>query len=389
MDFYVEIAQAFDEMQQTRRFLHMHPELSFQEQNTAAFITSQYDAMNVPYEANFGGGYGVIARIHGAKPGKTIALRADFDALPIQDQKDVPYRSQVANVSHACGHDGHTAMLLAVARILKKHEAELTGNYVLIHQPAEEHPPGGAKDMVDAGCLDGVDAIFGTHLWSLLESGHIYNAKGPITAAASNFEITLTGKGGHGGAPHTSVDAIALTATVIQQLQQITSRRVDPLCPAVLSIGAIQAGQTYNIIAEEAVLKGTVRAFNTDVRDYIYDEMDRVLQGICLSANATYKCRIIDGYPPVINDDRCAQFVYDLAHAVPAVAGSHWIEPLMVGEDFAYYLEKVPGVFFLTGAKPQNGEAYPHHHGKFDFDEQAMIAGAQTLLGAVLAYQDA
>lgn len=387
MNVYEDLAKAFTEMQQTRRYLHMHPELSFQEQQTAAFIAAQYDALDITYETNVGGGYGIVARVIGAKPGKVVALRADFDALPIQDQKDVPYRSQVDNVSHACGHDGHTAMLLAVARVLKQHEATLAGEYVLIHQPAEEHPPGGAKDMIEAGCLDGVDVIFATHLWSLFESGHVYVAKGPIMAAASNFDMTITGAGGHGGAPHTSIDAISLSATVISQLQQIVARRLDPLAPAVLSIGAIQAGETYNIIAEQAHIKGTVRAFDTTVRDQIYEEIDRVLKGICFSANADYTFHIIDGYPPVVNDDECAAFLYDVAQTIPAVKGHHWVAPMMIGEDFAYYLERVPGVFFLTGAKPINGEAYPHHHAKFDFDEQAMLTGAQTLLGAALAYQ--
>ncbi len=388
MDFYREISDAFEEMRQTRRFLHMHPELSFKETKTAAFITAQYDAMGVHYESNFGGGYGIVAQINGANPGKTIALRADFDALPIHDQKEVPYRSQTDNVSHSCGHDGHTAMLLTIARILKRHEKTISGNYVLIHQPAEEHPPGGAIDMIKAGCLNGVDAIFGTHLWSLFESGHIYTTQGPLMAAASNFKITLIGKGGHGGAPQTSVDAIALTATVIQQLQQIVSRRLNPLSPAVLSVGAIEAGETYNIIAEKAILKGTVRVFDDETKKEVYDEMTRILQGICLSAGASYELNIIDGYPPVINDDRCAQFLHDFAYSVPAVIDSHFIQPLMVGEDFAYYLEQVPGVFFLTGAKPKSGIAYPHHHGKFDFDEEAMIVGAQTMLGAVLKYQE-
>ena len=388
MEFYREISNAFEEMRQTRRFLHMYPELSFQESKTAAFIAAQYDAMGISYEPNFGGGYGIVARIKGVKPGKTIALRADFDALPIQDQKEVPYRSQTPNVSHACGHDGHTAMLLTVAHVLKKYEYELTGNYVFIHQPAEEHPPGGAKDMINAGCLNGVDAIFGTHLWSLFDSGHVYTAQGPLMAAASNFKITLIGKGGHGGAPQTSVDAIALTATVIQQLQQIISRRLNPLSPAVLSIGALEAGETFNIIAEKAILKGTVRVFDIATRTEIYDEMSRILKGLCLSAGASYELDIIEGYPPVINDDRCAQFLHDFAYSVPAVVDSHFIEPLMIGEDFAYYLEQVPGAFFFTGAKPKSGIAYPHHHGKFDFDEEAMIAGAQTMLGTVLKYQE-
>ncbi|HEX5564407.1 MAG TPA: amidohydrolase, partial [Sporosarcina sp.] len=267
---------AYEEMVVIRRHLHMHPELSFQEEKTAQFIHDFYVDLGVDVRSGVGGN-GVVARVKGARPGKTVALRADFDALPIQDEKDVPYKSTVPGVMHACGHDGHTAALLQLAKAIHELREDLAGEYVFIHQHAEEFAPGGAISMIEDGCLDGVDVIFGTHLWSLIPYKTIEYLQGPVMAAADRFEITIQGRGGHGAAPHQTKDAIVIGAQLVMNLQQLVSRRVDPIESAVLSVGSFIADNAFNVIADSAKLGGTVRTFNPDVRDMMEREMARVV----------------------------------------------------------------------------------------------------------------
>lgn len=382
---YQEVEDSFKEMQDIRRYLHMHPETSFHEFETAKYIQNYYKQLGIPYEANVGGN-GVIARLKGGKPGKTVALRADFDALAIQDEKDVPYKSTVAGVSHACGHDGHTATLLVLAKILWKHHLELPGTYVFIHQFGEEVAPGGAKPMIEAGCLNGVDAIFGTHLWSQFPSGSINYRSGAMMAGADKFDIKIIGNGGHGAAPHTTVDAVTVGAELVVQLQQIIARRIDPINPAVLTIGTFHSGSAFNIIAGEATLSGTVRTFNVAVREQIIQEIERVIKGVCLASNAEYEFHFLRGYIPLVNHEKETAFLAEIAEAIPGVTCITEMDPVMIGEDFAYYINEIPGTFFFTGAKPINGTAYPHHHAKFDFDERAMLVAAKTLGTAAIKY---
>jgi amidohydrolase len=253
----------YDEMVDIRRYLHQHPELSFQEVNTAAYVKSYYEKLGIEVRGNVGGN-GVVAKIHGGKPGKTVALRADFDALPIQDEKNVPYKSQVPGVMHACGHDGHTAALLVLAKVLNEMKGSLPGTYVMIHQHAEEYAPGGAIAMIEDGCLEGVDVIFGTHLWATEPAGTIQYRIGPIMAAADRFEVTIQGKGGHGAQPHKTNDAIVAASQLVINLQQIVSRRVNPIDPAVISVGSFVAENAFNVIADKAKLIGTVRTFSEE-----------------------------------------------------------------------------------------------------------------------------
>lgn len=382
---YQELENSFAEMQEIRRYLHMHPEVSFHEHKTAAYIQNFYKQLDIPFEANVGGN-GIVARITGGKPGKTVALRADFDALAIQDEKKVSYKSTVKGVSHACGHDGHTATLLVLAKILWKHREELPGSYVFIHQFAEEVAPGGAKPMVEAGCLNGVDAIFGTHLWSQFPSGSINYRSGAMMAGADLFKIKIIGSGGHGAAPHTTVDAITVAASLVVQLQQIISRRINPTSRAVLTVGTFHSGSAPNIIAEEAKLSGTVRIFDIAVQEKIIEEIERVVKGVCLAANAKYEFQYLKGYIPLINHEKETAFLAQVAETIPDVTNVAEMDAIMVAEDFAYYVDKIPGTFFFTGAKPKEGTAYPHHHAKFDFDEQAMIVAAKTLGTAAILY---
>ncbi|WP_269432634.1 M20 metallopeptidase family protein [Numidum massiliense] len=383
---YNGLDELYQEMVDIRRYLHQHPELSFQEVETPAYIAAYHRKLG--HEVRTGvGERGVVAVLRGAKPGKTVALRADFDALPIQDEKEVPYKSQVAGVMHACGHDGHTATLLVLAKVLNGLKEHLAGNVVFIHQHAEEMSPGGAIAMVEDGCLEGVDAIFGTHLWATLPSGHVFYRSGPIMAAADRFEIEIVGQGGHGGSPHMTRDALVVGAQLVTTLQQLVSRRVDPIECAVVSIGSFHAGNAFNVIADRAYLQGTARSYSADVRDLVEREIRRIVEGTCLSADVTYDMNYVRGYPPVVNHENETEFLATLARAVPAVKGVSEIAPQMGGEDFAYYLEHVPGTFFFTGARHPYWEVtYPHHHPKFDIDEGAMLVAAQTLGSAALSY---
>lgn len=380
-----KLESAFEDMISIRRYLHMHPEVSFKETKTAQYIQDFYSDLGIPFQANVGGN-GVVARVKGAFPGKTVALRADFDALPIQDEKDVPYKSTVDGVMHACGHDGHTATLLVLARTIHELKDQLAGEYVFIHQHAEEYAPGGAKPMIEAGCLEGVDAIFGTHLWSLFPLGTIEYKSGPIMAAADRFELTIQGKGGHGAMPHQSKDAIVVASQLVVNLQQLVARRVDPTQTAVLSVGSFVAENAFNIIADSAKLVGTVRTFNPDVRDLMERELGRVVEGTCLAADCTYSLKYTRGYPPVVNHKEETEFLATVAKDIPGVELVKESELLMIGEDFGYYMEEIPGTFFFTGAMPQ-GEAFPHHSPKFDFDERAMLIAAKTLGTAAIQYQ--
>lgn len=367
-----------------RRHLHMNPELSFKEDKTAQYIVNFYAELGVEVKSGVGGN-GVVARVKGGKPGKTVALRADFDALPIQDEKDVPYKSTVPGVMHACGHDGHTATLLQLAKAIHEMQEDLTGEYVFIHQHAEEYAPGGAKPMIEDGCLDGVDAIFGTHLWSLTDYGTIEYLSGPVMAAADRFDIVVQGAGGHGASPHQTKDAITIGAQLVTNLQQIVSRRVNPTESAVLSIGSFVADNAFNVIADSAKLVGTVRTFNPEIRDLMEREIQRVVDGTALSNDCTIELVYDRGYPAVVNHEAETIFLQEVAEDILGAEQVVETAQHMGAEDFAYYLEKVPGTFFFTGAKP--AEPFPHHHPKFDFDENAMLVAAKVLGAAALDYQ--
>ncbi|MEH6905389.1 peptidase M20 [Bacillus sp. AFS006103] len=376
---FAALEGSYEEMVDIRRFMHQHPELSFQEYNTAQFIQAFYEQLQIEVKGNVGGN-GVIAKVYGKKPGKTVALRADFDALPIQDEKDVPYKSLVPGVMHACGHDGHTATLLVLAKTLNELKEELEGTYVFIHQHAEEYAPGGAISMIEDGCLEDVDVIFGTHLWASEPTGTIQYRTGPIMAAADRFEIDIQGKGGHGAQPHKTLDAIVTASQIVLNLQQIVSRRVNPVDAAVVTIGSFTAQNAFNVIADKATLIGTVRTFNEAVQQLIEVEMERIIAGTCSMSGSTYDFRFVRGYPAVVNSEKETVFLTSCAHKVAEVTNIEETELQMGGEDFSYYLQNVPGTFFFTGAKPPGKDTgYPHHHPKFDIDEKAMLIAAKTL----------
>ncbi|MBM4764174.1 M20 family metallopeptidase [Bacillus sp. B15-48] len=385
---FTRLEDSYTEMVEIRRFLHQHPELSFQEVNTAKYIQSFYEKLGIEVTANVGGN-GVVAKIYGENPGKTVALRADFDALPIQEENDLPFKSKVPGVMHACGHDGHTATLLVLAEVLHHMRKNLSGTYVIIHQHAEEYAPGGAKPMIEAGCLDGVDVIFGTHLWATLPTGTIHHRVGPFMAAADRFEVTIQGKGGHGAQPHKSKDAIVAASQLVMNLQQVVSRRVKPVDPAVVTVASFVAENAFNVIADKAKLVGTARTFNEETRDLVEQELERVIQGTCLANDCTYDYTYFRGYPAVVNHETETELVAKCALQIPEVEKVEETEPDMAGEDFAYYLQHVKGTFFFTGARPEGKlEAFPHHHPQFDFNEKAMLIAAKTLGLAAIEYQN-
>jgi amidohydrolase len=383
---YALLEENYEEMVDIRRHLHQHPELSFEEVETPKYIAAFHEKLGHEVRTAVGG-RGVVAKLKGGKAGKTVALRADFDALPIQEENDVPYKSKVPGVMHACGHDGHTATLLVLAKVLNQLKDELEGDVVFVHQHAEEFAPGGAIAMVEDGCLDGVDVIFGTHIWATSPVGEIGYRTGPTLAAADRFHITIQGKGGHGAQPHLTKDSIVIASQLVVNLQQIVSRRVDPLDSAVLSVGSFEAKNAFNVIADTVELTGTVRTFREEVRTKVENEIRRITDGTCLAADAEFSYQFLRGYPAMVNHKDETEFVAALAPNVPGVTKTEEMPPQMGGEDFAYYLEKVPGTFFITGAQIAEREVtYPHHHPKFDIDEKGLLIAANVLGAATVTY---
>lgn len=381
--FIDRLEQLFEEMVTLRRYLHEWPELSHEEVKTPLFIANYLRDLGLDVREGVGE-RGVVATLKGALPGMTIALRADFDALAIQELNEVPYKSKVDGVMHACGHDGHTAALLIVAKMLSELREHVKGTVVFIFQHAEELAPGGAKAMIEDGCLDGVDVIYGAHLWSPSPVGEISTCTGAIMAAADRFEIIIEGKGGHGAQPHDAIDPIVAASQFIVQLQSIVSRNIDPLKSAVVSIGHLQASNPFNVIAQQVELKGTVRTFDQQERMFIQERIEQLLKGVSIASGTTYSYRYVEGYPPVINDANEATFILQIAEEINQTKQALEIAPMMIGEDFAYYLQHVPGAFYLVGAMPTSGKHYPHHHPMFDFEESAMLHSAKVMVQAVM-----
>lgn len=374
-----EIDAVFDEMVQIRRHLHQNPELSFEEIETASYIANYHKELGHEVRTNVGG-TGVLAYLKGGLPGSTVALRADFDALPIQEQTDLAFKSSNDGVMHACGHDGHTATLLGLAKVLNGMKEKIPGTVVFLHQHAEELPPGGAISMIEDGCLEGVDMIFGTHLQAQSPLGQIGYRAGAIQAAPDQFDITIKGEGGHGAYPQDTKDSILIGAQLITNLQQIVSRRINPMDAAVVSVCNFEAKNPYNVIADSAHLIGTVRTFNEETRDFIEKEIEKVIQGTCQISDASYEYKYTKGYPALINDEKATDIVAGAARKVPGLRKVVETPAIMAGEDFSYYLHHIPGAFFYTGAQnPEWAKTYPHHHPKFDFDERALSHAAKVL----------
>jgi amidohydrolase len=362
-----------------RRHLHANPELSFQEHETSRFVEETL--------ASFGGlelerptPTSVVAYLRTGRPGRTLALRADMDALPIHEESGVEFASRAPGVMHACGHDGHTAVLLAVARTLLERRDQLTGEVRFVFQHAEELPPGGAQELVAAGVLEGVDAILGAHLFSKLELGKVAVLDGACTAAADVFSVTIRGKGGHAAFPEQAIDPIAIAAQAVTNLQHIVSRATRPLDSAVVSVTRLAGGTADNIIPESVSLGGTVRTYRPEVRERTRDAIERILNGVTAAHGADYELEYTYGYDPVVNDLALAALMRDAAGAERIVG----YDPIMGGEDFSAYLRAAPGCFAFVGAGGR--EAYPHHHPRFTIDERALLVAVETLTNAALRF---
>src|SRR5690606_9150463 len=306
------IANDSSETTNIRRHLHMHPELSHQEVETPEFIANYLEQLNIPVRRGVGG-RGVVGKIEGGKPGKTIAFRADFDALPIQDAKEVPYKSTIPGVMHACGHDGHTAALLAFAKAMNEVKDELAGNIVLIHQFGEELSPGGATAMIEDNCLEGVDLIYGAHLQSKMDSGYVYGREGYLQASEDAIKIVVNGSGTHGAEPHTGIDPILAASHIMIALQSIVSRNADPLKELVISIGKFHAGDADNAIPSEAVLEGTIRVFDPELRKMATERVKAIAENIARAMGAEAEVTIEAGYISLWNHPEAAEVVRSAA----------------------------------------------------------------------------
>jgi amidohydrolase len=381
-----KIEKMFPHVVSWRRTFHQYPELSFQEKETSKRVANHLEQLGLEVKTGVGGG-AVIGLLRGAHAGPTLALRADMDALPIQDAKNVSYKSRVPGVMHACGHDGHTAMLMGAASILTSMKTQLYGNILFIFQHAEEMLPGGAKSIVEAGVLQDVDAIYGIHLWSPLPTGYIQYRAGEMLSSSDTVEVNIIGKGGHGGMPHQTTDAIAIATHAIVNLQSIISRQINPVRAGVISIGSIHGGEAANVIADSCRWKGTVRAFTPEIREYLLQQINEVVHHTCRMYGADYELNICRGYPPVVTDTIETEKLRQVAEKIVGSEKVKEMEPIMGGEDFAYYLNEIPGTFFFVGAGNEwRGITAPHHHPEFDIDEAALKIGLELLVKGSLNY---
>jgi len=381
-----EAAKLRDTVIGWRRYLHQNPELSFHEERTAQFVydrLSELDGLEVSRPTRTS----VVARLVGLRPGPVIAMRADMDALPITELNEVEYVSRNPGVMHACGHDGHTSMLLGAATVLAGLRERLHGEVRFIFQHAEELFPGGAQEMVDAGVMDGVDLVIGAHLWLPMPVGQVGVRAGALMASPDVFRLVIRGAGGHAALPHETVDSIAVAAQVVTNLQHIVARNVDPLDHAVVSVTRFISGTAENVIPGSAELTGTVRTFGDPWRSRIAELMDRIVRGVTEAHGATYELTFQRSYRPVVNDEKATEFMRRVV--VEAVGEDALVEarPCMGGEDFSAFQQRAPGSFFFIGARDEErGVVHPHHHERFDIDERALESGVAIFITAALDY---
>jgi amidohydrolase len=363
-----------------RRDFHRHPELAFEERRTSAMVRAFLEECGI--EVCACAGTGLRGVLKGAHDGPTVALRADMDALSVAEESEAEYRSQNAGVMHACGHDGHMAMLMGAAKILGRHRDRLPGRVVFLFQPAEEDPPGGAKRMIEEGALEGVDRIFGLHLWQPLPSGVVGLRTGALMAQADKFRVVIRGRGGHASQPHLTVDPVLVASHVVVAAQSIASRFIDPLAPVVVSFTTVHGGRVHNIIPDTVELTGTVRVFGADVQRAVKERLRQVSEQTCRTFGATAEFEYEDGYPPVVNDATMADLVTRVAARELGPRRVVTMEPVMGGEDFASYLQKIPGAFFFLGIGRLG--SHSHHSARFDIDEAVLPLGVRLLVAVAL-----
>jgi amidohydrolase len=366
-----------------RRDFHAHPELAYQENRTAGIVAEHLQQCGYDVKTAIGR-TGVLGILSGKPHGKTLMMRADMDCLPVQEENDASYKSVYEGRMHACGHDGHTAILMAVAEQLQKRQQNLKGTTKLVFQPAEEGG-NGAERMIQDGVLVNpkVDAAFGLHLWNDKPVGKVALNPGPLMAGVHSFDLMIYGRGGHGAAPHQTIDTVVASAQVINNLQTIVSRNVDPLETAVVTVASIHAGSAFNVIAESAALKGTMRYFSPALGEQLPLMFERIVSGTTQSLGATYSLKYEKLTPPTINDPAMAEFIREVASEVVGSENVSMNARTMGGEDMSFFLNEVPGCFFFVGSRnEQRNLIYPHHSPKFDFDEAAMEIGVEILCRA-------
>ncbi|MEO0840398.1 MAG: M20 family metallopeptidase [Cyanobacteria bacterium J06643_5] len=375
-----------------RRIIHQKPELAFKEEITSQFVSQKLQEWEIEHQTGIAK-TGIVAIIKGSKTesNRVLAIRADMDALPVEELNEVSYKSQHQGIMHACGHDGHTAIALGTAYYLQQHRDSFSGTVKIIFQPAEEGP-GGAKPMIEEGVLKNpdVDAIIGLHLWNNLPVGTLGVRAGALMAAVESFGCTILGKGGHGAMPHQTVDSVVVAAQIVNSLQTIVSRNVSPIDSAVVTVGELHAGTKRNVIADTARMSGTVRYFKPDFGSFIKQRIEKVIAGICDSHGASYDFEYWSLYPPTINNSEMAELVRSVAEEV--VETPLGVVPecqTMGGEDMSYFLQEVPGCYFFLGsANPEKDLAYPHHHPRFNFDETALAMGVEMFVRCVEKYRN-
>ena len=379
-----------DEMIATRRDLHAHPEVGFEEVRTSGLVAQRLRSLGLEPRTGVGR-TGVLARVAGGKPGKTVLLRADMDALPIQEESDVPYRSQNPGKMHACGHDCHTSILLGVAKRLVAGAKEQKGDVVLCFQPAEElgGPKGGAEAMIQDGALEWAkaDAAFGLHVWQDLPLGLVGVTEGPWMAAVDEFTVTFRGKGAHAAMPHAGRDPVVALAHAVTALQTLASRHADPLHELVVSVTQLRAGSAFNIIPETAWMNGTIRVFDRDLWTRIPREFERVVRGVAIALDCEAEILFERGNRPTVNNPALCAVAREAAVSVVGEANLRTQVRTMGGEDFSSFLERVPGVFIAIGSRNESrGLTYDHHHPRFDVDEQSLRIGAEVLFETTRRY---
>lgn len=368
----------------TRRDLHAHPELGFEEERTSAVVAERLRGLGLEVHTGIGK-TGVVGVLRGSAPGKTVMLRADMDALPLEEENEVSYRSQTPVRMHACGHDGHVAMLLGAAELVVRRRDEVAGTICFLFQPAEEGK-GGAKAMIEDGVLErfGIERAYGLHLASSQPAGIVGFREGLFYASSDSIEITIEGKGGHGAAPHLSVDPVYVASQFVVAVQQIVSRNIDPIEPAVVTIGAFNGGTTHNVIPSRVRLLGTVRAFDPGVRTAMAERIERVLRGICESSGATYEFTYLWRYPVTSNDVEQTRYVRALGERIVGAERCADVPRLMGAEDFSFFAERVSACFFTIGSNGGPESSWPHHHARFNIDESALAAGVTMMTALAL-----
>lgn len=380
-------AKTAERLVKIRRELHTQPELSFLEHQTGEYITQYLDGLGLEGLRGRVGGTGVVADVRGKLRGRSVLVRADMDGLPLTEASDLPFRSERDGVMHACGHDVHMAIALELANRLSVNQERLPGTVRFAFQPAEERA-GGAKPMIDAGVLKGIDRVIGLHVWAGLPTGQVSVRSGAMMASADWFTLTVRGKGGHGAMPDATVDAVVIAAQIVTALQTLASRETSPRAPVVVTLGSIHGGSAFNIISGEVVIQGTLRTFDCRLREQLLGRIAELAQGVAQAMRGSCEFHQEAGAPPVVNDPAIASLVAEAARGVLGERAVVPFEPLMVGEDISYFLEQRPGCFFLLGGAPEGGPGV-HHTAEFRIDERCLPIGLRVMTAAVLRLVEA